>query len=85
MVATQGAGTSVMEVTSHSILLKRVEGLQYDLGLLTNIVPYEHLEFHPTPEHYVRTKTRFFGMLRAGAPRVPAWTATRMRRSRGGG
>jgi UDP-N-acetylmuramoyl-L-alanyl-D-glutamate--2,6-diaminopimelate ligase len=68
--AAQGAGTAVMEVTSHSILLKRVEGLQYDLGVLTNIVPYEHLEFHPTPEHYVRTKTRFFGMLKPGAPLV---------------
>jgi UDP-N-acetylmuramoyl-L-alanyl-D-glutamate--2,6-diaminopimelate ligase len=66
----QGAGTAVMEVTSHSILLQRVDGLQYDLGLLTNIVPYEHLEFHPTPEHYVRTKTRFFHMLKAGAPLV---------------
>jgi UDP-N-acetylmuramoyl-L-alanyl-D-glutamate--2,6-diaminopimelate ligase len=68
--AAQGAGTAVMEVTSHSILLKRVDGLEYDLGLLTNIVPYEHLEFHPTPEHYVRTKTRFFHMLKAGAPLV---------------
>jgi UDP-N-acetylmuramoyl-L-alanyl-D-glutamate--2,6-diaminopimelate ligase len=68
--SAQGAGTAVMEVTSHSILLKRVEGLQYDLGVLTNIVPYEHLEFHPTPEHYVRTKTRFFGMLKPGAPLV---------------
>jgi UDP-N-acetylmuramoyl-L-alanyl-D-glutamate--2,6-diaminopimelate ligase len=68
--AAQGAGTAVMEVTSHSILLKRVAGLEYDLGLLTNIVPYEHLEFHPTPEHYVRTKTRFFGMLKPGAPLV---------------
>lgn len=68
--AIQGAGTSVMEVTSHSILLKRVEGLEYDLGLLTNIVPYEHLEFHPTPEHYVATKTRFFGMLKPGAPLI---------------
>jgi UDP-N-acetylmuramoyl-L-alanyl-D-glutamate--2,6-diaminopimelate ligase len=68
--AMQGAGTAVMEVTSHSILLQRVAGLQYDLGLLTNIVPYEHLEFHPTPEHYVQTKTRFFGMLKPGAPLV---------------
>ncbi|MGQ0714582.1 MAG: Mur ligase family protein [Gemmatimonadaceae bacterium] len=66
----QGAGAAVMEVTSHSILLKRVARLEYDLGLLTNIVPYEHLEFHPTPEHYVRTKTRFFSMLKPGAPLV---------------
>src|SRR5688500_15958493 len=46
------------------------DDIQYDLVLLTYIGPYEHLEFHPTPEHYVRTKTRFFGMLKAGAPLV---------------
>jgi UDP-N-acetylmuramoyl-L-alanyl-D-glutamate--2,6-diaminopimelate ligase len=68
--ASQGAGSAVMEVTSHSILLQRVDGLEFDLGLLTNIVPYEHLEFHPTPEHYVRTKTRFFQMLKKGVPLV---------------
>lgn len=68
--ATQGAGSAVMEVTSHSILLKRVAGLTYDVGLLTNIVPYEHLEFHPTPEHYIETKSRFFHMLKPGAPLV---------------
>ena len=38
--------------------------------MITNLVPDEHLEFHPTPEHYVRTKTRFFSMLRPGAPLV---------------
>jgi UDP-N-acetylmuramoyl-L-alanyl-D-glutamate--2,6-diaminopimelate ligase len=68
--ATQGAGSAVMEVTSHSILLERVAGLRYDLGILTNIVPYEHLEFHPTPEHYIETKSRFFHMLKPGVPLV---------------
>lgn len=62
--------TAVMEVTTHSILHHRVTGLEFDLGLITNLIPNEHLEFHPTPEHYVRTKTRFFGMLRPGAPLV---------------
>jgi UDP-N-acetylmuramoyl-L-alanyl-D-glutamate--2,6-diaminopimelate ligase len=69
MVA-DGATTAVMEVTSHSILLHRVAGLHFHLGVLTNIVPYEHLEFHPTPEHYVQTKTRFFDMLVDDAPLV---------------
>jgi UDP-N-acetylmuramoyl-L-alanyl-D-glutamate--2,6-diaminopimelate ligase len=61
---------AVMEVTTHSILHHRVTGLEFDLGVITNLIANEHLEFHPTPEHYVRTKTRFFGMLRAGAPLV---------------
>ena len=67
MVA-DGATTAVMEVTSHSILLERVAGLEFALGVLTNLVPDEHLEFHPTPEHYLETKARFFGMLAPGAP-----------------
>ena len=63
-----GATTAVMEVTSHSILLERVAGIEFALGILTNLVPDEHLEFHPTPEHYIETKARFFGMLAPGAP-----------------
>jgi UDP-N-acetylmuramoyl-L-alanyl-D-glutamate--2,6-diaminopimelate ligase len=63
-----GATTAVMEVTSHSILLERVAGIEFALGVLTNLVPDEHLEFHPTPEHYIETKARFFGMLAPGAP-----------------
>jgi UDP-N-acetylmuramoyl-L-alanyl-D-glutamate--2,6-diaminopimelate ligase len=69
-IVDQGATATVMEVTSHSILLQRVAGLQFHLGALTNIVPYEHLEFHPTPQHYVQTKARFFDMLVPGAPLV---------------
>jgi UDP-N-acetylmuramoyl-L-alanyl-D-glutamate--2,6-diaminopimelate ligase len=47
-----------------------VEGLTFALGLLTNLVPDEHLEYHPTPEHYLRTKARFFDHLEPGAPVV---------------
>ena len=69
MVA-HGVDVAVMEVTSHSLLLDRVRGIELAAGVLTNIVADEHLEFHPTPEHYVRTKTQFFDMLRPGAPLV---------------
>lgn len=69
-MSSDGATTVVMEVTSHSILLERVAGIEFALGVLTNLVPDEHLEFHPTPEHYIETKARFFGMLAPGAPLV---------------
>lgn len=65
-----GVTTAVLEVTSHGIALGRVAGLTFVVGALTNLVPDEHLDFHGTPEHYLRTKARFFGMLRPGAPLV---------------
>lgn len=65
-----GVATAVLEVTSHGIALKRVAGLSFALGALTNLVPDEHLDFHGTAEHYLRTKARFFDMLEPGAPLV---------------
>ena len=65
-----GVTTAVMEVTSHGIALKRVAGLTFEVGALTNLVPDEHLDFHGTAEHYLRTKARFFDMLKPGAPLV---------------
>ena len=65
-----GVGTAVLEVTSHGIALRRVAGLTFALGALTNLVPDEHLDFHGTAAHYLRTKARFFDMLEDGAPLV---------------
>ncbi|MFW6077253.1 MAG: Mur ligase family protein [Hyphomicrobiales bacterium] len=68
--ADQGVGHVAMEVTSHALSQRRVEGLHFCLGLLTNLVPDEHLEYHPTPEDYLRTKMRFVDFLEPGAPLV---------------
>lgn len=68
--ADQGVGHVAMEVTSHALSQQRVEGLSFCLGLLTNLVPDEHLEYHPTPEHYLETKMRFLNFLEPGAPLV---------------
>ncbi|MBC7788942.1 MAG: hypothetical protein H7Z74_03260 [Anaerolineae bacterium] len=69
-MANSGIRTAIVEVTTHAILHHRVAGLRFALGIMTNLVPDEHLEFHPTPEHYVRTKARFFDMLLPDAPLV---------------
>jgi UDP-N-acetylmuramoyl-L-alanyl-D-glutamate--2,6-diaminopimelate ligase len=69
-MADAGVRTAVLEVTSHGIAQRRVEGLTFALGVFTNLVPDEHLDFHRTPEDYVRTKSRFFDMLEDGAPLV---------------
>jgi UDP-N-acetylmuramoyl-L-alanyl-D-glutamate--2,6-diaminopimelate ligase len=65
-----GVTTVALEVTSHGIALRRVAGLTFALGALTNLVPDEHLDFHGTAEHYLSTKARFFEMLDQGAPLV---------------
>ena len=69
-MAQRGADAAVMEVTSHSLMLRRVGALELAMAAITNIVPDEHLEFHPTPEHYIATKTRIFELLVPGAPVV---------------
>lgn len=69
-MAQRGADAAVMEVTSHSLLLRRVGALELSIAAITNIVPDEHLEFHPTPEHYIATKARIFELLVPGAPVV---------------
>jgi UDP-N-acetylmuramoyl-L-alanyl-D-glutamate--2,6-diaminopimelate ligase len=69
-MADAGVRTAVLEVTSHGIAQRRVAGLTFALGVFTNLVPDEHLDFHRTPEDYVRTKSRFFDMLEDGAPLV---------------
>ena len=68
--ADQGVGHVAMEVTSHALSQRRIDGLGFCLGLLTNLVPDEHLEYHPTPEHYLQTKMRFLDFLHPGAPLV---------------
>lgn len=70
MMVDAGVDTVVMEVTSHALAQHRVDGLPIALGVFTNLVLDEHLEFHPTPEDYLRTKVRFFELLRDGAPLV---------------
>jgi UDP-N-acetylmuramoyl-L-alanyl-D-glutamate--2,6-diaminopimelate ligase len=69
-MADAGVRTAALEVTSHGIAQRRVAGLTFALGVFTNLVPDEHLDFHRTPEDYVRTKSRFFEMLEDGAPLV---------------
>jgi UDP-N-acetylmuramoyl-L-alanyl-D-glutamate--2,6-diaminopimelate ligase len=49
----------VMEVSSHAIVQKRIEGLPFALKVLTNITQ-DHLDFHHTLEEYRGVKNSFF-------------------------
>ena len=49
----------IMEVSSHAIVQKRVEGLNFELKILTNITQ-DHLDYHKTIEDYIYVKNSFF-------------------------
>jgi UDP-N-acetylmuramoyl-L-alanyl-D-glutamate--2,6-diaminopimelate ligase len=70
VLVDSGVRLAVMEVTSHALAQERVRGLEFQLGLFTNLVPDEHLDFHGTPDDYLQTKARFFDHLAEGAPVV---------------
>ncbi|MDD5373887.1 MAG: UDP-N-acetylmuramoyl-L-alanyl-D-glutamate--2,6-diaminopimelate ligase [Sulfurimonas sp.] len=49
----------IMEVSSHAIAQKRVEGLNFELKILTNITQ-DHLDYHKTIGEYTAVKNSFF-------------------------
>lgn len=49
----------IMEVSSHAIDQKRIEGLRFALKVHTNVTS-DHLDYHGTVEEYRRVKSLFF-------------------------
>lgn len=54
----------VMEVSSHALKLKRVEGIRFDIAVFTNI-SQDHLDFHLTMDDYLRSKLHLFTLLKS--------------------
>jgi UDP-N-acetylmuramoyl-L-alanyl-D-glutamate--2,6-diaminopimelate ligase len=50
---------AVMEVSSHSLKLHRVDGIGYEVGVFTNLTQ-DHLDFHGSFEDYFAAKKRLF-------------------------
>ena len=58
----QGADSCIMEVSSHALELKRVEGVNFDTAIFTNL-QRDHLDFHHTFENYFKAKYKLFDSL----------------------
>lgn len=71
-MADAGLRTAVMEVTSHALAQQRVADLRFAIGVFTNLIMLEHLEYHRTFADYVAAKIRFFDHLARGTPIVYA-------------
>ena len=54
-----GCNYFIMEVSSHAIDQKRIEGLTFALKVHTNVTR-DHLDYHGTVEEYRRVKSLFF-------------------------
>ncbi|BDU72554.1 UDP-N-acetylmuramoyl-L-alanyl-D-glutamate--2,6-diaminopimelate ligase [Mesoterricola silvestris] len=54
-----GDAASAVEVSSHSLMLDRVEGARFKVGLFTNLTQ-DHLDFHGDMETYFEAKARLF-------------------------
>jgi len=63
----RGCGACAMEVSSHALSLRRVDGMTFAAGVFTNLTR-DHLDFHEDMEAYFRAKRRLFEMLPRGAP-----------------
>jgi UDP-N-acetylmuramoyl-L-alanyl-D-glutamate--2,6-diaminopimelate ligase len=54
-----GCEICFMEVSSHALELGRVEGIQYDAAVFTNL-SQDHLDYHHTMENYYQAKRKLF-------------------------
>lgn len=55
--------TLIMEVSSHSLKLKRVNEIKYDYVIFTNL-SQDHLDFHKDMEDYFNSKQKIFDKLK---------------------
>ena len=73
----RGVHTVAMEVSSHSLDQRRVDGLEFDAAVFTNLTR-DHLDYHGTMEAYLQAKARLLYYLKPGGAAVvnadaPEW------------
>ena len=69
VMVERGVRAVTMEVSSHALVLGRVDGVVFDLAVFTNLTQ-DHLDFHGTFEDYFEAKAGLFTPARARAALV---------------
>lgn len=65
----EGVEYVIMEVSSHSLYLDRVYGIEFLVGAFTNLTQ-DHLDFHKTMENYKAAKGMLFDVSKTGCINV---------------
>ena len=68
-MADSGCGAAMMEVSSHSLCQQRVSGIDFTVGVFTNLTQ-DHLDYHRTMEEYREAKGILFRNLSKDAVAV---------------
>ncbi len=63
--ADEGVEYVIMETSSHALSLRKLDAIEPDYGIFTNLTP-DHLDFHGTMEEYFKAKASLFRMCRFG-------------------
>ena len=66
-----GCRSAVMEVSSHGLDQKRVWGIDFDVGVFTNLTQ-DHLDYHQTMQRYYAAKAELFKELGQAEKRADA-------------
>ncbi|MEF3280113.1 MAG: UDP-N-acetylmuramoyl-L-alanyl-D-glutamate--2,6-diaminopimelate ligase [Elusimicrobiota bacterium] len=61
-ILSDGGDSVVMEVSSHSLVLKKVDDIEFDMAIFTNLQS-DHLDFHKTLKEYSNAKLKLFEIL----------------------
>jgi UDP-N-acetylmuramoyl-L-alanyl-D-glutamate--2,6-diaminopimelate ligase len=71
LVQMAGAGVKAvaMEVSSHALAQERVRGLEFDIGVFTNL-SRDHLDYHRDMDDYFLAKSRLFTDYLSVSPKV---------------
>jgi UDP-N-acetylmuramoyl-L-alanyl-D-glutamate--2,6-diaminopimelate ligase len=82
----KGVRAVAMEVSSHSLDQRRIDGLEFNAALFTNLTR-DHLDYHGTMEAYLAAKARLLDYVRSGGSVIvnadaPEWSALRPRGSK---
>jgi UDP-N-acetylmuramoyl-L-alanyl-D-glutamate--2,6-diaminopimelate ligase len=79
----RGVRRVAMEVSSHSLDQRRVDGLEFDAVVFTNLTR-DHLDYHGTMEAYLQAKARLLDYLKPDATTIvnadaPEWATLKTR------
>ena len=69
MMVSEGCEYVIMEVSSHALHQSRVYGIEFEVGVFTNLSP-DHLDFHSSMGDYAETKSLLFKNCRQAAVNI---------------